>query len=137
MDLSTKFWMVEDAPTPVGPFSHATEQSGWVFLTGQMPTLPDDDSAPLPEGVAAQTTQVMDNLVLVLKGIGLGLEHVVSARIFLAEFKRDYATMNAVYAARFPQGKLPARTCIGVTGLARDALVEIDFIAHRPDSAAA
>jgi enamine deaminase RidA (YjgF/YER057c/UK114 family) len=102
-----------------------------------MPTSPDDDSAPLPEGVAAQTTQVMNNLVLVLKGIGLGLEHVLSVRIFLTEFKRDYATMNAVYAACFPPGKLPARTCIGVTGLARDALVEIDFIARRPNSAAA
>ncbi|MFM0626852.1 RidA family protein [Paraburkholderia xenovorans] len=137
MDSSTKFWMVEGAPTPVGPFSHATEQNGWVFLTGQMPTSPDDDSAPLPEGVAAQTTQVMNNLVLVLKGIGLGLEHVLSVRIFLTEFKRDYATMNTVYAACFPPGKLPARTCIGVTGLARDALVEIDFIARRPNSAAA
>jgi 2-iminobutanoate/2-iminopropanoate deaminase len=137
MDLPTKFWMVEGAPTPVGPFSHATEQGGWVFLTGQMPTSPVDDNAPLPEGVAAQTTRVMDNLILVLKGIGLGLEDVVSVRIFLTEFKQDYATMNAVYADYFPPGKLPARTCIGVTGLARDALVEIDFIAHRRGSAAA
>ncbi|MBN3767722.1 RidA family protein [Burkholderia sp. Ac-20365] len=127
-----QFHMIDSAPTPVGPFSHATESNGWVFITGQMPTFPDDDTAPLPEGVAAQTKRVMDNLVLVLKGIGLGLEHVVSARIFLTEFKRDYATMNAVYAAHFPQGKLPARTCVGVTGLARDALVEIDFIARRP-----
>lgn len=127
-----QFHMIESAPTPVGPFSHATESNGWVFITGQMPTFPDDDTAPLPEGVAAQTRRVMDNLVLVLKGIGLGLEHVVSARIFLTEFKRDYAAMNAVYAAHFPQGKLPARTCVGVTGLARDALVEIDFIARRP-----
>lgn len=132
MSEATQFWMVEDAPTPVGPFSHATESGGWVFVTGQMPTLPDDDSAPLPDGVAAQTKRVMDNLVLVLKGIGLGLEHVVSVRIFLTEFKRDYATMNAIYAAHFPAGKLPARTCVGVTGLARDALVEIDFIARRP-----
>ena len=93
MSETTRFWMVEGAPTPVGPFSHATESDGWVFVTGQMPTSPDDDSAPLPEGVAAQTRRVMDNLVLVLEGIGLGLEHVVSARIFLTEFKRDYATI--------------------------------------------
>lgn len=132
MDSPTKFWMIEGAPTPVGPFSHATEQDRWVFLTGQMPTSPDDDAAPLPEGVSAQTKRVMDNLILVLKGMGLGLEHVVSVRIFLTEFKRDYATMNAVYAAYFAPGKLPARTCIGVTGLARDALVEIDFVARRP-----
>ena len=132
MTEPVQFHMIDTAPTPVGPFSHATESNGWVFITGQMPTFPDDDTAPLPEGVAAQTKRVMDNLVLVLKGLGLGLEHVVSARIFLTEFKRDYSTMNAVYAAHFPQGKLPARTCVGVTGLARDALVEIDFIARRP-----
>ena len=132
MTTATRFWMVQGAPTPVGPFSHATESDGWVFVTGQMPTSPDDDNAPLPDGVAAQTTRVMDNLKLVLDGIGLGLEHVVSVRIFLTEFKRDYATMNATYAACFPPGQLPARTCIGVTGLARDALVEIDFIARRP-----
>ena len=126
------FHMVAGAPTPVAPFSHAVEVDGWVFLTGQMPTLPEDDSAALPNGIEAQTRRVMDNLIIVLKGVGLGLEHVVSARVFLTEFQRDYATLNAIYAAYFPPGKLPARTCIGVTGLARDALVEIDFIARRP-----
>ncbi|PLZ02961.1 reactive intermediate/imine deaminase [Burkholderia sp. WAC0059] len=132
MDSPTKFWMVEGAPTPVAPFSHATEQDGWVFVTGQMPTFPEDDGAPLPEGVVAQTKRVMDNLILVLKGTGLGLEHVLSVRIYLTEFKRDYAAMNETYSAYFPPGRLPARTCIGVTGLARDALVEIDFVARRP-----
>ncbi|WP_175724563.1 RidA family protein, partial [Burkholderia ambifaria] len=103
-----------------------------IFVTGQMPTWPEDDEAPLPGGVLAQTRRVMDNLILVLEGLGLGLEHVLSARIFLTEFKRDYALMNETYASYFPPGRLPARTCIGVTGLARDALVEIDFIAKRP-----
>jgi reactive intermediate/imine deaminase len=131
MSAAIQYLMVPGAPTPVAPFSHATEIDGWVFVTGQMPTLPEDDAAPLPEGVAAQTKRVMDNLIIVLKGLGLGLENVVCARAFLTEFKRDYATMNAVYAAYFSSGKLPARTCIGVTGLARDALVEIDFVARR------
>ncbi|WP_200822468.1 RidA family protein [Caballeronia arationis] len=124
--------MVDAAPTPVGPFSHAAEADGWVFLTGQMPTDPADDNAPLPEGVAAQTHRVMDNLILVLGGLGLTLDHVVSVRIFLTEFKRDYGAMNAVYKSYFLPKPLPARTCIGVTGLARDALVEIDFVAKRP-----
>ena len=125
--------MIPSAPTPVGPFSHATETDGWVFLTGQMPTSPIDDSASLPDGVVAQTQRVMDNLILVLQGVGLTLQHVVAVRIFLTEFKRDYAVMNETYRAYFPADKLPARTCIGVTALARDALVEIDFIAKRPD----
>jgi reactive intermediate/imine deaminase len=124
--------MIPQAPTPVGPFSHAAEADGWVFLTGQMPTSPTDDSAPLPDGVVAQTQRVMENLVLVLQGLDMGLQHVVAARIFLTEFKRDYAAMNAIYRAYFPADALPARTCIGVTALARDALVEIDFVAKRP-----
>ncbi|MCS0496078.1 RidA family protein [Ancylobacter mangrovi] len=130
--MAPQFFMVPGAPTPVAPFSHAVEADGWVFVTGQMPTWPDDDSRPLPEGVEAQTRRVMDNLVLVLAGIGLDLSHVVQARIYLTEFKRDYPAMNAAYASYFPADRRPARTCIGVTGLARDALVEIDFVARRP-----
>jgi reactive intermediate/imine deaminase len=125
------FHMIAGAPTPVAPFSHATEVDGWVFLTGQMPTLPDDDTAPLPEGIEAQTRRVMDNLILVLGGLGLGLADVASVRVFLTRFQQDYAAMNAVYSSYFAPGRLPARTCIGVTGLARDALVEIDMIARR------
>jgi len=126
--------MVAAAPTPVAPvFSHAVEADGWVFVTGQMPTDPDDADAPLPAGAAAQTRRVMDNLVLVLEGLGgLGLEQVVMARVYLTRFQEDYAAMNAAYTPYFPAGRLPARTCVGVTGLARDALVEIDFIARRP-----
>ena len=69
---------------------------------------------------------------IMLAGIGLGLEHVVVARAFLTEFKQDYAAFNETYRSYFLEGRLPARTCVGVTGLAYDALVEIDFIARRP-----
>lgn len=125
------FLMVPGAPTPVAPFSHAVEVDGWVFLTGQMPTWPDDDTKSLPEGVEAQTVRVMENLILVLKGVGLDLSHVVQARVYLTQFKEDYASMNSIYASYFPADRRPARTCIGVTALARDALVEIDFVAKR------
>jgi len=126
------FHMSASAPMPVAPFSHATEVDGWVFVTGQMPTDPDDDRAPLADGIEAQTRRVMDNLALVLGDIGLGLEHVVSARVFLTEFERDYAAMNETYRSYFPPDRLPARTCVGVTGLAVGALVEIDLIVKRP-----
>lgn len=126
------FHMIAGAPTPVAPFSHAVEVDGWVFLTGQMPTLPDNDAAPLPEGIEAQTRRVMDNLIIVLGGLGLGLPHVVSVRVYLIRFEQDYAPMNAVYRGYFPADRLPARTCVGVTGLARGALVEIDLVARRP-----
>jgi reactive intermediate/imine deaminase len=127
-----RFMMIAGAPTPVAPFSHAVEIDGWLFVTGQMPTDPHDDGAPLPPGIEAQTRRVMDNLVLVLNGAGAGIEHVVAARAFLTHFERDYAAMNDVYQSYFARDRLPARTCVGVTGLARNALVEIDFIARRP-----
>jgi reactive intermediate/imine deaminase len=119
------------APTHVAPFSHAVECEGWIQLTGQMPTDPDDDSRSLPDGIEAQTRRVMDNLIIVLAGLGLGLENVLSARVYITEFKRDYDTMNETYKSYFAPDRLPARTCIGVTGLARDALVEIDMVARR------
>ena len=124
--------MIDQAPQPVAPFSHAVEIDGWVFVTGQMPTLPDDPNAPLPEGIEAQTVRVMENLKLVLGGLGLGLENTTFIRVYLTEFKRDYQEMNDTYRSFFEPGKLPGRTCIGVSGLAVDALVEIDLIARRP-----
>ncbi|MDR6953461.1 reactive intermediate/imine deaminase [Ancylobacter sp. 3268] len=128
--MSALFHMIAGGPKPVAPFSHAVECDGFVFVTGQMPDTP---AAPglLPEGVEAQTRNVMENLRLVLAGLGLGFEHVVCTRAFLTEFHEDYAVFNETYRSYFPEGRLPARTCVGVTGLAYGARVEIDFIAHR------
>lgn len=126
------FHMIAGGPRPVAPFSHAVEVDGWMFVTGQMPTDPNAPNAPLPAGVEAQTRRVMENLKIVLAGVGLGLEHVVQARVYLTHFDRDYAAMNATYAAYFAPGRLPARTCVGVSGLAVNALVEIDLVARRP-----
>ena len=131
MNQDSVFHNFDEAPTHVAPFSHAVEVDGWIQLTGQMPTDPDDDSAPLPPGVEAQTRRVMDNLIIVLNGLGLDLSHVLSCRVYLTEFARDYEVMNQTYRSYFPPGRLPARTCIGVTGLAREALVEIDMVARR------
>jgi reactive intermediate/imine deaminase len=126
-----EFLMVAGAPTPVAPFSHAVAADGWLFVTGQMPTDPADDAAPLFEGIEAQTRRVVENLKLVLAGAGSALDQIVFARVYLTHFERDYAAMNAVWRSYFTEGRLPARTCIGVTGLARGALVEIDLLAKR------
>jgi len=124
--------LVNSGPRPVAPFSHAVEADGWVFVTGQMPTDPAAPDAPLPEGIEAQTRRVMANLAIVLEGIGLSFEHVTMARIYLTQFERDYADLNALWPSFFTPGKLPARTTIGVTALAVGALVEIDLVAKRP-----
>lgn len=124
--------MISGAPDPVAPFSHAVEADGWVFVTGQMPFVGTSLDSPYPEGIEAQTRQVFENLRTVLAGCGLGLEDVLSVRVYLTQFDADYAAMNAVYAEHFHPGRRPARTCIGVTGLAKGARIEIDLVARRP-----
>lgn len=126
-----EFLMVPGAPAPVAPFSHAVRCDGWLFVTGQMPTCPDDGLAPMPEGVEAQIRRVVENLKLVLAGAGSSMEEVVFARVYLTQFERDYEAMNRVWRGFFAAGQLPARTCIGVTALARGALVEIDLLARK------
>jgi Putative translation initiation inhibitor, yjgF family len=126
------FHMIAGAPDPVAPFSHAVESDGWVFLTGQMPFSDIAADSAYPEGIEAQTRQVMANLGRVLGGCGLTLADVLVVRIYLTHFEADYEAMNAVYAGFFPAGRRPARTCIGVTGLARGARIEIDMLARRP-----
>ena len=125
------FHNFSSAPNHVAPFSHAVEFDGWVQLTGQMPTDPIDDTKPLPEGIQAQTRGVMDNLSIILNEMKLGLENVLSTRVFLTNFKRDYEPMNKIYKSYFENERLPARTCVGVTDLALGALVEIDMVARR------
>ena len=125
------FHNFSSAPTHVAPFSHAVEFDGWVQLTGQMPTDPIDDTKPLPDGIQAQTRRVMDNLAIILNETQLGLQNVLSTRVFLTNFKRDYEAMNNIYKSYFAKDRLPARTCVGVTDLALGALVEIDMVARR------
>jgi reactive intermediate/imine deaminase len=125
------FHLIPDAPKPVAPYSHVVEADGWLFVTGQLATDPDDDSRPIPEGIEAQTRKVMDNLRRALAGAGVGFDRVVFVRIYLTDFARDYAAMNRLYETYFAKGRLPGRTTVGVTHLARGGIVEIDLIARR------
>ena len=115
-------------PQKVAPFSHAVRAGDYLFVTGQMPTLKNDNTKLVDGGIEAQTHQVMKNLLEVLNAAGSSLEKVIFARVYLVNFG-DFDKMNSVYASYFATDKLPARTCIGVTGLAVGSSVEIDFIA--------
>jgi enamine deaminase RidA (YjgF/YER057c/UK114 family) len=126
-----KYHVLAGLPGSVSPSSHATEADGLVFLTGQFGRDLDDPTKPLPEGIGAQTARALSNMRRVLDSLGLSMGQVLSVRVFLTHFKRDYDAMNDVYAAFFPEGARPVRTCVGVTDLVRDALIEIDCIARR------
>jgi len=124
------FHVIADGPKPVAPYSHVVEVDDWLFVTGQLAT-GRDPTEELPNGIEAQTRTVMENLRLVLAHVGAGFEHVVQVRIFLTDFVRDYARMNEIYLEYFHAKKLPARTTVGVTQLARGGIIEIDVIARR------
>lgn len=126
--MSLDFLMIDGAPQPVAPFSHAVKANGFVFVTGQMPTDPVTGEV-VGADVAAQSAQVMANLQIVLAGAGTSMERVTHCRAYLTHFERDYEAFNAFWAAYFPQGRRPARTTVGVTALAVGALVEVDLIA--------
>ena len=132
--MTLQYHLISGAPDPVAPFSHAVEADGWVYLTGQMPFAGTSINESYPQGIEAQTHQVMHNLKKVLDGLGLGLEQVVQVRVYLLHFDSDYDMMNTVYASYFALGQRPARTCVGVSGLAKGALIEIDMVARRPTS---
>jgi len=126
--LNIEHLIFDKGPKRVGPFSHAVKAGGFLFVTGQMPTLPHDPSKLVKGDITNQTHQVMKNLKTVLTASGNSLENVVFVRIYLVNFQ-DFDKMNNAYKSYFKSDKLPARTCIGVTGLAVGASIEIDLIA--------
>ncbi|MDA9632256.1 RidA family protein [Alphaproteobacteria bacterium] len=120
----------ENGPKRVGPFCHAVKAGDFIFVTGQMPTLPNNPDVLVSNDVEEQTHQVMKNLMDVLKQSGSSLERVTFVRVYLVNFQ-DFDKVNKIYKSYFDGNKLPARTCIGVTGLAVGASVEIDLIAKQ------
>jgi reactive intermediate/imine deaminase len=117
----------EGVPPPVAPFAHATAAGDTLYVTGQMPT--GLDGRLVDGGVEAQTDQAMRNLAAVLSRVGGLLSDVVMVRAYLMRWA-DYPAFNAAYVPWFAE-RLPSRTCVGVSGLAAGALVEIDLVAWR------
>lgn len=132
MHAGIDYHVIDGFPASMSPSSHATEAGRFIFLTGQFGRNLDHPGDPLPDGIAAQATQTLANMRRTLQALGLDLDSVVSVRAFLTHFKRDYDGLNAVYTHFFSGGARPVRTCVGVTDLVNDALVEIDCVAYRP-----
>lgn len=116
-----------DLPAPVGPYSHVAEALGVVWTAGFGPEHPR--TGAVPEGVGAQTEQVLDNLEAALRVVGLGLGDVVKVTVHLQHLQRDFAAFNEVYARRLSE-PFPVRTTVGSNLL--DILVEIDVVAAHP-----
>ena len=116
-------------PPPSSLYAHAVQADGWLHVTGQLPTDPDDPAAPLREGIEAQSELCFENLRRILRHAGYTFADAVFVRIYLKDFDRDFAAFNGVYVRTIPQDlPLPSRTTVGVAALGRGALVEIDMV---------
>lgn len=124
---SFSFTPAEGVPPGVAPFSHAVRWGDTLYVTGQMPTQPETGRIVAGD-VVAQAEQVRRNLEAVLAPFGLAMDDALMVRVYLTDFEEDYAAFNEAYRGWFT-GPLPARTCVGVTGLAVGARVEIDLVA--------
>ncbi|HPR82688.1 MAG TPA: RidA family protein [Pontiellaceae bacterium] len=114
-----------DAPEPVGPYSQAVKAGGTLYCSGQIPLNPA--TGAIPDGINAQTLQVLANLSAVLKAGGADFSNVVKTTVFLKDMN-DFPAMNAIYAEAFT-GTPPARSTVQAARLPKDVLVEIDAIA--------
>lgn len=117
-----------EAPAAVGPYSHAIDCGNMVFLSGQVPLVPE--TGLIAEGgIEGQSRQMFENIKAVLASCGLSFENVVKTTVFMTDLA-DFATLNAIYAEYFPENP-PARSCVQVAALPKGALVETECIAVR------
>ena len=115
-----------NAPAAIGPYSQGVQCCNMVFVSGQLPFVPET-GALLEGSVGEMTVQSMKNIEAILAEAGCTLKDVVKTTIFLKDLN-DFAEVNAAYATFFPENP-PARACVQVAKLPRDAKVEIEAIA--------
>ncbi len=119
-----------EAPTPIGPYCHAIQTGNLVFCSGQTPLNPVTMEI-VGADIEAQTERALNNIEIVLRGIGLSLQNVVKSTVYLKNMA-DFQGMNKVYARIF-QPHSPARTTVSVRQNPLNALVEIECIAEIPE----
>lgn len=118
---------IQDAPKAIGPYSHAVKVGSIVFCSGQTPLDPKTMRL-VGENIEEQTARVLENLSIVLAGVGLTLKNIVKTTVYLHDMD-DFEGMNRVYKDMFQDHK-PSRTTISVKKNPLGALVEIECIAE-------
>lgn len=120
-----KILQTKDAPQPIGPYSQGIELEGLLFLSGQVALNPV--TGEMAEGLVQQTHQVLENARAVLESAGSSLANVVKTTVYLRSME-DFAEFNRIYGEYF-KDVAPARSTVEVSGLPKNALIEIDIIA--------
>jgi len=116
----------DNAPKAIGPYSQAVKAGNMLFVSGQVPFVPE--TMEIVEGdVKAQTAQSLKNVQAILAEAGLDFSNVVKSTVFIKDMN-EFAQINEVYAEFFGENK-PARACVEVARLPKDVKVEIEVIA--------
>lgn len=116
------------APAAIGPYSQGISAGDIVFVSGQLPI--DPATGTMPDNIAGQTHQSLQNLKNILEAAGSGMDKVCKTTVFLQDMS-DFAAMNQVYKNAFGEGTYPARSAVAVAKLPKDALIEIEAIAYK------
>ena len=131
MKDSAKFMLVNGAPAPRGPFSHAVRAGDFLFISGQGPIDLTTDQFSFGD-IAHETRLTLECVAHILHGCGASLDDVVKCSVFLTHAE-DFSGMNEVYAEFFSDNA-PARTTLQTGMVAKEMRVEIDCIAYAPES---
>ena len=115
------------APAAVGPYSQGMQVGNFVYVSGQLPLDPATGEL-ISSSIEAATAQSLENCKAIIEAAGSSLNHVVKVEIFMKDMN-DFVKMNEVYATYFVDHK-PARAAVEVARLPKDAIIEIQMIAH-------
>lgn len=122
--MSKKIISTENSPAAIGPYNQGIVANGFLFTSGQLPIHPV--TGEVPATIEAQTVQVLDNLKAIIEAAGTTMEKVVKCTVYIQNMS-DFAVMNQIYSTYFPKNP-PARACVEISKIAKEALVEIDAI---------
>jgi 2-iminobutanoate/2-iminopropanoate deaminase len=115
----------DKAPAAIGPYSQAIAVNGMLYTSGQLPV--DPATGTMPDSIEEQTEQALKNVMAILEAAGLGAKNIVKTTVFIKNMQ-DFSKINAVYEKFFTEG-YPARSCVEVARLPKDAQIEIEAVA--------
>ncbi len=115
---------------PTRPFSPAVRVGDVIFLAGQIGTDAAANGAVIAGGIEAETRQTLENIKRTVEAVGSSMDNIVKCTVMMADMA-EWDRMNVVYREFFSEGRLPARSAFGTSGLALNARVEIECIATR------
>lgn len=116
-----------NAPKAIGPYSQAVLVDDTLYVSGNIPVNPK--SGDVADGIVNQSKQVFENMKAVLNEAGMGFENVVKTTAFLTDLS-NFATFNEIYASYFV-APYPARSCVEVSKLPKNVLVEVECVAKK------